>query len=722
MGKSKQRSSTNAAANEAANAAANAAEVEDRSARGATVEQGGGEPLNFTRPLFAALLIVVVGLCAYLNSFQGVFTLDDRRHILEDSRIHQLWPITAHLTRGTRPLVNLSLAINYALGEADEFGYHVFNVAVHLLAGLALFGLVRRTLLLESLRPRFGGQATKLALIIALIWVVHPLATQAVTYIIQRAESMMGLFYLTTLYCVVRQSQSRRPMLWSVAAVAACALGLGSKAVMITAPVVVLLYDRAFLSPSFSQLWRRRWGLYLGLAAMWVIPLSTGLLVAVLNPDRAGGTVGLGYRGFTPWQYAQSQPGVILHYLSLAVWPSHLCFDYWWPIATDAANIIFPGMVLLAMLTTTGWALWRRPKVGFVAASFFIILSPTSSFVPIQDLAFEHRMYLPLVAVVTLVVFGGWWLLQRMARRKSWSPSFGQAIGTALVVIVVLALGVRTIARNADYHQPEQLWQKVLDLRPENPRAYHGMGVALLQLGKFDQAEPYFLRSVQLNPANANGYLNLGAIVLRRAQFDEAIEYLEQCLRINPHQAGASEVHNNLCVAYTHTGQLILAIEHGQAAITVNPNNHVAHKNLADALAKDGQIEPAMRHYETDLSLDPKNVEAHQAFAELLADQGQREAAIEHYAAVVQLDPQRVTARFQLGWLLVQTGRFDDGLTHLQQVRQRLPRAAQVPYAIGYAYQQQGRIEDAAAEYRRALELDPKFERARTALDNLSAN
>ena len=671
MGRGKRRSS--------AKAAGDSARVEERSARGPAAQRVGGEPLDFTRPWLAALLIVVVGLCVYLNSFQGVFVLDDRPDILEDPRIHQLWPITAHLTHGTRPLVNLSLAINYALGGTDEFGYHAFNLAVHLLAGLALFGLVRRTLLIEALRPRFGSQAMQLALIIALIWVVHPLATQAVTYTIQRAESMMGLFYLTTLYCVVRQSQSRRPMLWSVAAVAACALGLGSKAVMITAPVVVVLYDRAFLSPSFSQLWRRRWGLYLGLAAMWVIPLSTGLLVAVLNPDRAGGTVGLGYRGFTPWQYAQSQPGVILHYLSLAIWPGRLCLDYWWPIATDAASVALPGMVLLALLIATGWALWRRPKVGFVAASFFIILSPTSSFVPIQDLAFEHRMYLPLAAVVTLVVFGVWRLLQRMARQRNWSPSFRRAIGTAAVVIVVLALSVRTIARNADYHRPEQMWQKVLDLRPSNPRAYNGMGIALADLGDHKQAEKYYRQGLDLLPTFGSCHYNLGNSLYELGRYQEAIE----CYH------AARQYKNRYAEAWGNEGY--------------------AHRQLGD-------LEQARHCFEEAIKLNPQFAKAYNGLGLVFDDLKEPQAAIEQFQQAIKIEPHYAKAHTNLGRVLASLDRVDEAIDHHRQAIEADPQLAEAYNNLGCAYDRRKDWQAAMIEFQRALEVDPDF---RIARDNL---
>ena len=203
-------------------------------------------------PKFIPLLVVVAGLAAYHNSFTGAFVFDDLPSITENITIRHLWPLTGPLTPPHgggltvegRPLINLSLALNYAVGGLNVWGYHAFNLAVHILAALVLYGIVRRTLLTERLRGRFGNAAAGLALAVALIWVVHPLQTEAVTYIVQRAESLMGLCYLLTLYCFMRGAVPGATKLWQVGAVAACAMGMASKEVMISAPIIALLYDR----------------------------------------------------------------------------------------------------------------------------------------------------------------------------------------------------------------------------------------------------------------------------------------------------------------------------------------------------------------------------------------------------------------------------------------------------------------------------------------------
>ena len=234
----------------------------------------------------------------------------------------------------------VSMAVNYYFGQLNVLGYHLVNLAIHLMAGLVLFGLVRRTLQLLPRYTQASGTADYVAFAAALIWLVHPLQTQSVTYIIQRAESMMGLFYLLCLYCTLRGSQASRSWPWYVAAIAACWLGMGTKQVMVTAPVVVLLYDRVFLADGWKEVFRRRWAVYLAFvpAIVW---LGFMTVREASRTERA--VAGFGMQDLTPLEYLGTQGGVIVHYLRLAVWPDRLCLDYSWPVAESVQTIFLPG-------------------------------------------------------------------------------------------------------------------------------------------------------------------------------------------------------------------------------------------------------------------------------------------------------------------------------------------------------------------------------------------
>lgn len=230
----------------------------------------------------AGAILVLAALAAYHNSFSGPFIWDDLLSITDNPTIRHFGSALSppnDVGVGGRPIGNLTLALNYALGGTEVWGYHAFNLLIHTLAGLTLFGIVRRTLQRPVLNERFGTFALPLALAVAVIWTVHPLQTEAVTYITQRYESMMGLFYLLTLYCFVRSVESAAPAKWQILSVVACLLGVMSKEIIVTAPVMVLLYDRTFVAGSFLEAWRRRWRYYLGLASMWLllVPLLTGV-------------------------------------------------------------------------------------------------------------------------------------------------------------------------------------------------------------------------------------------------------------------------------------------------------------------------------------------------------------------------------------------------------------------------------------------------------------
>ena len=180
------------------------------------------------------LIIVAAAVLVYANSLDGAFVLDDDHGIEDNRRIRSLDNLDELLSAG-RPLLELSLALNYAYGELEPAGYHAFNILIHILVALTLYGLVRRTLLLPRLRERFGTSSHWLALAIGLLWTVHPLTTQAVTYVIQRGESMASLFYLVTLYCVVRGSLAKRARRghWYATAVVSAGVGVACKAIVI---------------------------------------------------------------------------------------------------------------------------------------------------------------------------------------------------------------------------------------------------------------------------------------------------------------------------------------------------------------------------------------------------------------------------------------------------------------------------------------------------------
>ncbi|MGD1001796.1 MAG: tetratricopeptide repeat protein [Candidatus Brocadiia bacterium] len=520
--------------------------------------------------------LVAAGLLAYRDSFGGPFIFDDGDFV---SLVCVRKDLIPRILAGTRPIVDLTFVFNYWRGGLDVDGYHKMNLAIHLLAALALFGVARRTLELPAVARRFGDRdSTPVAFCIALLWTVHPLLTQSVTYLTQRAESLMGLFFLLTLYCFIRAACARRPGAWSVGAVAACALGMGCKQVMAAAPLVALLYDRCFIAGSFREALRRRWGLYLALAATWFL-LARSLLMAF---ERYPITAGFALPDISPVRYARNETGVILHYLRLAFWPSGLCLDYGWPITVSLWPTVPSCIVMALLLAATLWALIRKPMWGFLGAWFFLILAPTSSFMPIRDLAFEQRMYLPLAAVVALAVVAAHLLSERLAARlfasQAWRRPVRIAAAIALMLPLTCALGWRTYARNLDYQDAISIWTAATKVSPLNPRAWSNLGQMCFYAGRYEETKKDCAEAIRLNPDFADAYNNLGLAYAAMNQLDEALHYYDEALRLNANDADAYINRGN---AYDALGRSRDALRDYGRAVAVNPNDVLIYLNRA---------------------------------------------------------------------------------------------------------------------------------------------
>jgi tetratricopeptide (TPR) repeat protein len=647
------------------------------------VSQPSAAPVAGRRPrswgtVAVVAILLAAGAAAYSNSFRGPFILDDLKLIPDNPALRgdwSPWHLAFSSNFRTRPVIALTVAMNYALGGLDVRGYHAVNLVIHLLAALVLFGVVRRTLRLPALAERFAGASTGLALAVALLWMLHPLQTQSVTYIIQRCESMMGLFYLLTLYAVVRGTTSPRPLGWYAAAVVACAFGIWSKQAAVTAPLIVLLYDRTFLAGSLRESLRRRWRLYAALAATWLwispyLPLLQKWMTVVATHQADPGLP-----KSTPWSYLATQFGVVTHYLRLTVWPDALCLDYGWPLATTVSTILPPALLILGLLGLTGWALVRRPAAGFAGAAFFIILAPTSSVLPLDDLAFEHRMYLSLALAVVLAVMLGHTVRIRLTSR---SPQWVRwAVPAVAVGLAAGILGVRTYVRNDDYRTALSIWEATARACPGNARAHTNLGVYRMAA--------YTLSG---NPAD----------------LDEAMRRHREALRLKPDSA---EVHCDLAAALVKQGQTDEAIAHYQEALRLKPDYADAHSNLGVALVKQGQTEEAIRHYEEALRLKPDFAEAHYNLGIALYDQGQTDEAIRQYEEALRLRPDHAEARYTLAIALYKRGRTDESIRQYQEAVRIKPDHAEAHCNLGAALMVRGITDDAVAHYRQALQANP---------------
>ena len=641
--------------------------------------------------LWMPAVLVAAGIGAYLGSFRGVFLFDDVRLIVENPNIRGLAAVWSSLPGDDRPLVSLSLALDYAIAGLNPWPYHLFNLVGHLLAGLTLFGVVAGTLC----TPRFKGAvrdgARGFGFVVALLWVLHPLQTASVTYVIQRAESMMGLFCLLTFYCVMRGAASRRPAPWYGAAVIVCALGMGTKASMVTVPVLVLIYDRVFLSGSMADVFRRRRALHAGLFGTLAVLGATGIVGLVLNPARSPDqTLGLGYAGSTPVAYALTQPGVIVHYLRLALWPDPLCLDYGWPLATSARAIAPPLVLIGALLAATIASFRRRPELGFVGAWFFLLLAPTSSVIPVADAAFEHRMYLPLAAVIVIVAAAFRWLVDRAGDALRLPQAARGAALAAAVLVAACACGAVTIRRQRDYASLYAMWGNVVRQRPENPRARTGLGIALEAQGKLEEAIAQYRDALRLKGDYVDAHTNLGNALAAQGKLDEAIAHLREAIRLRPRDAGA---HRNLGNALVAQGKLEDAVAHYRDALRLDPGDGELHNSLGIALTRQGKLEDAVAQYRDALRLDRDNGDVHNNLGVALAAQGRLDDAIPHFRDAIRAKESDGQAHTNLGMALAQVGRFDQAIPELRRALELDPGNATARSHLAEALQKSGRPE-----------------------------
>jgi Flp pilus assembly protein TadD len=642
--------------------------------------------------------------------------------IRDNPTIRHLWPAwiplspPAGIAVSGRPLLNLSFALCYGLGGEAPWPYHAFNLSVHILAALVLFGVLRRTLALIPARAREGadgetgpGRATGLAFAIALLWTVHPLQTATVTYISQRSEGMMGLFYLLTLYCFIRyadpapQSSATRqvegglrarplgsralslgnPLVWAALSVGACLLGMATKQTMVTAPVLVFLYDRTFVSLSFREAWKRHRGLHLALASTWALlaPALTGLRDLGIGSDL----------GLSRWTYGFLECKVVLQYLWLSVWPHPLCLDYGPPVNVHAGDFIPWLCLLLPLLAAVGVALVRHPALGFAGAWFVLILAPTSSLIPVslQPMA-ENRAYLPLAAVLCVGVVGLDFLLGSLRRTLA-------CVGAAALLCAAL-----TIARNTDYATEAGIWRDTVAKQPGNTRARYNLGTVLLKEGCGPEAILQLGEAVRLSPFYPEAHANLGLALADAGRFTEALAEYRQALRLKPDAAG---VHNNLGISLVRLGRTPEAIPEFEAALRLDPSHADACGNLATALFESGRIAEAAARFQEAVGLRPTSAGLRNRLGVALAETGRLPEAIAQFEEAARLSPRSVQSHVNLGSALANENRFEEAAVQFEEAVRIDPRSADTHLQLGMALRALGRTDDAQAQFEIASRL-----------------
>jgi protein O-mannosyl-transferase len=552
-----------------------------------------------------AVLAAVVGV-VYGQGVHAPFVHDDNTSVLGNPSIVHLWPLfgtAGHpgplnpprdaVTSG-RPLVNFSFALNHYFGDYHTRGFHVVNMIIHILSSVLLYGLVRRTLLLDRFRDRFGAAAAPLALAVALLWAIHPLQTDSVEYVSQRTESLMGLFYLATFYASLRyltsETQQAR-VLAAVGATLACLAGMACKEVMVSAPLMILLFDRTFVARNFGIAIQKSWPLYAGLASGWLFLLA--LNIDAPRSHAAG--LGAGLPAYV-WWFTQAK--VVVLYLKLSIWPWPLVIHHdMTPLWTLSSSLPWLVPVLLAGFLSL-ILVWRQNPIGYLGVWFFVILSPTLVVPMPSEVMAERRMYLSLAAIVILVVVGGFAMLTRSGLQVASDATILRASALRKILfgcgVVTITFCIVSSYRLAAYREAVTIWRDAVAHEPDNMRATINLGCALADAGQPQEAIEQFEHALEIGPTHPDAGLahrSLGLTLARLEQPARAIQHLKLAMQLRPDVANDHAALGSLLLGARRFPE---AVDQLELAVRQQPGDILGRANLAAAYANLGRWSEAV--------------------------------------------------------------------------------------------------------------------------------
>ena len=679
-----------------------------------------------THPLSVLILISMVAVTIYSNTFFSSFHFDDSHAIVNNFDLRDLGNFLEF--SGSRFIGYLSFALNYHFGKLNVFGYHLINLIIHILNGLLVYWLV---LLLLKISLKSSGLDDSspgtqhlfpwVALTTSLLFVVHPIQTQAVTYIVQRFASLATLFYLlsvvTYLEFRVHPPTNKKRFLWYLLALLSTVIAMKTKEISFTLPLILILTDVAFPRPGNHFRWI---ALIPFLLTLPIIPLSHP---EVLEPSD-GEFVSI-TDNINRWDYLLTQFRVIMTYLRLVFVPVHQNIDYDFPLYHSLLDIpiLLSFVFLFALFCLSIFLIKKTPLslhnssfpahylrlIGFGILWFFITISVESSIIPIADVIFEHRMYLPSVGLFMALVLMVYPLLTRPPLRhagdKSTSAFFRSAPKPVLFISpILILLSLLTYQRNNIWIDGISLWKDAVAKAPGNARAHVSLGHAYKKAGKIDHAITENWIAIDLKPNYAKAYNNLGVAYKDLGQHERAIETLQKALEIDSHY---SQAYNSLGSIYNDLGQYDEAVIHYQKAIQIHPGFVRAHYNLGNALRELGQWDKAIKAYQIAILKRPDFAMANNNLANIFAAQGRTEEAIEAYQSALRYQPEHIKARNNLATVYKDLGRYGEAIREWKAVLKDSPNYQPAHYNLALAFQDLGNISGAIDQYLTAIRLKP---------------
>jgi tetratricopeptide (TPR) repeat protein len=604
--------------------------------------------MSFRRALPFAV-IVVLGALAYSNTLGASFHFDDGYNIVENQLIRDLqYYVSPSKADGfylsnwfrSRYVGFLSFALNYRLHGLDTRGYQIVNIAIHIINALLVYLLV----LLTFRTPRMQDSGlvhyrNHIALFSALLFVCHPVQTQAVTYISQRFASLTAMFYLGS---VVAWAASRlsgkttsRIALYIISILSAV-LAMKTKEIAFTLPLAIAMYEFMF----FERGKRRIVILVPLLLTMLIIPLGlmdTGASLGEMM-DSVSEAAKAPEAELTRTQYLLTQFTVIPRYVYLIFFPINQNLDYDWPVYDSflEPGVFLSFMFLVSLLGLGVYMLLRsrggdggRPASRLAAFGvfwFFLALSVESSVIPIRNLIFEHRVYLPSAGAFVALSAGTFALYGRLQCLES------RKFMLSLPVMIVLVFATCAYARNGVWSSELSLWADVVRKAPGNHRGHLNLGVAYDNRGESDRGMEHYRIAARLKPDSVEAHNNLGNAYKKRAMYDEAIEHYTKALRLEP---GLEWAHNNLGLIYKTIGRYEEAATHFREVLRINPDSAVPHLNLGVVFRKMRRTDEAIMHLKEALRFEPENAMTHLNLSSAYRQKGM-DAEAEYHMGVFQ--------------------------------------------------------------------------------------
>ena len=597
------------------------------------------------RLLFIAVLAVII----YSNSFTASWHLDDYSSILWNHKIKNLSKAFQDIIPNQRGICDFTFAVNYYFSGPNVFGFHVINLIIHIISAFMVYFIIRLTLIIYNGEDSdsLPGQLENLPLAGSLIFVAHPIQTQAVTYIVQRYASLATMFYLIALVFFIKARMSfiksngkffsKHHFPYYLCSFVCALLAMRTKEIAATIPLILLLYDFIFFKKTEKKL---KDTLFYMIPFFFLVLIIIVLRVYFVSPDftELGDSIDRGLNDpsadITRGEYAITSINVILTYIRLLFLPMNQNIFHIYPISSSIfSNYTYLSLFVHLAIIVFAVVIFKTSRlISFGIFWFYITISVESSIILIGNVIFEHRLYLPSLGVVFSLV--GMVLL-----KVKW-----EKISYIFFLIIITMFSMQTFNRNLVWKDELSFWNDCLSKSKDNPSpiAYLSLGNFYSDKKLYDASIVKYIKALEIDPNYFRAHNNLGLVYWKKGKLKEAIKEYQIAIKLNPDFA---DVHNNLGNAYSFQGFFKDAIAEYKAALESEPQMVDAHNNLGNVYNAQGRLDDAIAEYKAVLKLDPNVTEAHYNLGVVYRSKGLLSEAAEEFKNALKIRPDLIQAR-----------------------------------------------------------------------------